>query len=120
MKQQIDNGYRVWTAKGKQVFAANLNKCHAVLWRPRPSPLLTKPQIRELKKRLPELIPAMEAHDEKLSSLFATGAAKARFLTKEAWEKYRASKAQEIADFKLRSFDLEKSIEIEVIEEIVA
>lgn len=92
----MENGYKLWSAAGQLLANVSVDQCYQVLWRPRPDPLLSKEQIREIKANIKEkYYKQFEMEDDEIKQSQLSGAAKERQNWKQQWLEFR-SKAKEI------------------------
>ena len=92
----MENGYRVFSAHGALLCSVSVEKLYQVLWRPRPSTLLTKEQIQKIKSELKEKYwKKFEAEDTEIQNTQLTGIAQERYQLVQEWKKYRAERMQE-------------------------
>jgi translation initiation factor 3 subunit B len=136
-KDQIDNGYKAWTCKGRLVHQEMINKCFQILWRPRPASMLATdhkdgeavPCVSCVRKTFKDKYSKrFEAADEELLQANLTGAAKERKIKRDEWrsilEQHRQLyQEQQAARRALRdgaaSDDDNDYVEVEVVEEVV-
>ena len=132
-RHQMENGFMLWDFKGDLISKQNQPRFTAFAWRPRPRSLLTKSQIKEIKKNLKTLAAKYEAEDAQSQEQSNTTATESKKKTMEEWVLYRV-KCQTALESKskLRESILKQSttpvsspakivqewIEDEVIEEI--
>ncbi|OZJ01882.1 hypothetical protein BZG36_05011 [Bifiguratus adelaidae] len=58
-----DHGYCIWDFKGQLLYKQNVDKFKQLLWRPRPSTLLTKEQQKKIRKNLRDYSKTFEEED---------------------------------------------------------
>eukprot|EP00455_Lapot_gusevi_P049428 TRINITY_DN7004_c0_g1_i2.p1 TRINITY_DN7004_c0_g1~~TRINITY_DN7004_c0_g1_i2.p1 ORF type:complete len:569 (+),score=157.84 TRINITY_DN7004_c0_g1_i2:105-1709(+) len=94
-RYQMENGYKVWTCKGKLAFQHMVDQLYQVLWRPRPPSLLSADQIKEIKRILRDkYFKKFEEADDEIRQSQLTGAAKERRMLRDQWRSYREEQAR--------------------------
>lgn len=98
-RYNIDNGYKVWNAKGKLVFTQMVDRCFQVLWRPRPPTLLSENQVKEIKRNAlkDKYSKKFDDADDDIRQTQLTGVTKERRDLRDQWRAYREAKAKEFA-----------------------
>jgi len=97
----MDNGYNLWSMQGQLLVQCKIDQCYQVMWRPRPTGLLSKEQIAQIKAELKEKYwHQFEKEDEAIRQSQLTGAAKEKAELKAAWKAYRQQKEKEIEEEK--------------------
>ena len=95
-KYTMDNGYNLWSMQGQLLAQVKIDNCYQVMWRPRPSNLLSKEQLAALKANLKEKYwHTFEKEDDLIRQSQLSGAAKERQELKAAWKAFRAAKDKE-------------------------
>ena len=61
---KVDNAYWMWNFQGKILKRANVDKFCQLTWRPRPPSLLTKNQLKDIKKNLKRYSDQFNAKDK--------------------------------------------------------
>jgi len=62
-KNQIENGYNIWTFQGKQIHHLSKEKFYQFIWRPRPPSLLTPQKLQEVNTNLSTYSKRYKAQD---------------------------------------------------------
>lgn len=88
-RHQIDNGFMLWDFKGDLISKQNQPRFTAFAWRPRPRTLLSKPQIKEIKKNMKTLSARYESEDAQSQEQSTASASETRKRTLEEWVLYR-------------------------------
>lgn len=131
-RHQMENGFMLWDLKGDLVSKQNQPRFTAFAWRPRPRSLLSRPQIKEIKKNMKTLSLKYEAEDAQTMEQSTSNASESKKKLMEEWVLYRVKcQAALETKTKLRESILKKGahpegdvkivqewIEDEVIEEI--
>ena len=95
----MDNGYNLWSMQGQLLSQVKVDNCYQVLWRPRPTNLLSKEQVAALKASLKEKYwSRFEKEDDAIRQSQLSGAAKERQELKAAWRAFRQAKEKEYAE----------------------
>jgi len=98
-KYTMDNGYNLWSMQGQLLSQVKVDNCYQVMWRPRPTQLLSKEQVAALKASLKEKYWArFEKEDDAIRQSQLSGAAKERAELKAAWRAFRQAKEKEFAE----------------------
>jgi translation initiation factor 3 subunit B len=106
-KYTMDNGYNLWSMQGQLLSQVKVDNCYQVMWRPRPSNLLSKEQIATLKQQLKEKYwNRFEKEDDAIRQSQLSGAAKERQELKSVWRAFRQLKEKEINEEKEMRRDL--------------
>eukprot|EP00088_Acartia_fossae_P013133 TRINITY_DN1682_c0_g1_i1.p1 TRINITY_DN1682_c0_g1~~TRINITY_DN1682_c0_g1_i1.p1 ORF type:complete len:705 (+),score=264.99 TRINITY_DN1682_c0_g1_i1:29-2116(+) len=122
---KVDNAYWIWSFQGKLLKRVNVDKYCSLSWRPRPPTLLSKEQIKDVKKNLKKYSDTFSLKDrQKLSKASKELMDKRRDLMdkfmeyrKQMQEKYSAMKQERIT---LRDgIDTDNIKESEMEEEVV-
>ena len=130
-KHQSDNGFMIWDFKGDLISRQSQPRFTAFSWRPRPRSLLSRAQIKEVKRNLKTLASKYEIEDAAKQEQTSLNASEKKKKAMDEWILYRV-KCQAIYESKnkLRDSLLTKKIsspdskivqewvEDEVIEEI--
>lgn len=133
-RHQMENGFMLWDFKGDLISKQNQPRFTAFAWRPRPRSLLTRAQIKEIKRNLKTLSAKYEAEDAQIQAQSSTNASESKKKTMEEWVLYRV-KTQVLLESKAKlresimgktgkavtsaaSTSVQEWIEDEVVEEI--
>jgi len=121
----MENGYHIYDFKGKQLFGVQLDKFYTFLWRPHPTTLLSKDQMREIRKNLKDYSSEFSRQDDLKDNKMSALILERRRQLMEDWLAYRRTKAAEYAAQKplrttIRGFDSDdEDGDTEVVEELV-
>lgn len=92
---KVDNAYWLWSFQGRLLQKQSLDRFCQLLWRPRPVSLLTKEQIREIKKNMKKYNVQFEIKDKMSQTKASKELIDKRQSMLEEFRKYRADKEQE-------------------------
>ena len=88
-KHQMENGFMLWDFKGDLISKQNQPRFTAFSWRPRPRSLLSRQQIKEVKRNLKTLSIKYEIEDAQNQAESSTNASESKKKTLEEWVMYR-------------------------------
>ncbi|KAI8811782.1 eukaryotic translation initiation factor eIF2A-domain-containing protein [Cladochytrium replicatum] len=92
---QNDTGFCIWSFAGQNLVRQNVATLKQFLWRPRPPTLLSKDQMKNIKKKLKDYSTVFDKVDAKAANQLSQEAAdKMRRLWNE-WQEYRARCAED-------------------------
>lgn len=103
-RHQMENGFMLWDFKGDLISRQNQPRFTAFSWRPRPRTLLSKSQIKEIKKNMKVLSAKYESEDAKSQEQSNTSATESKKKILEEWVLYRV-KSQAILESKTKLRD---------------
>uniref|UniRef100_T1IVX1 Eukaryotic translation initiation factor 3 subunit B n=1 Tax=Strigamia maritima TaxID=126957 RepID=T1IVX1_STRMM len=108
---KVDNSYWVWSFQGTLLQKVTMERFCQLLWRPRPTTLLTQDQIKEIRKNLKKYSVQFEM-DDRLRRTKASKELieKRRRLLKE-FEEYRQEKAEQFESLKERRLELRDNVD---------
>lgn len=86
---QTDTGYYIWTFQGKLVKRELQKSFFQLLWRPRPTSLLSKQKISSIKKNLKQYHADFEAEDRLAATAASEEVLRKRRELMEAWEDFQ-------------------------------
>lgn len=92
---KVDNAYWLWSFQGRLLQKQSLDRFCQLLWRPRPASLLTKEQIREIKKNMKKYAVQFEIKDKMSQTKASKELIDKRQKMLEEFRKYRADKEHE-------------------------
>lgn len=98
-KHQMENGFMLWDFKGDLISKQNQPRFTAFVWRPRPQTLLSRAQIKEVKRNLKTLSIKFEEEDARSQQQSHTNVTESKKKTLEEWVMYRL-KCQNALDAK--------------------
>merc|ERR1739848_100802 len=64
MGHKVDNAYWMWNFQGKILKRSNVDRFCQLVWRPRPPSLLSKEQLKDVKKNLKKYSDQFNAKDK--------------------------------------------------------
>ncbi|KAF9898492.1 Translation initiation factor 3 subunit b [Lobosporangium transversale] len=88
-RHTMENGYQLWDFKGQLLFKETLEKFKQLLWRPRPKTLLSKEQIKNIRKNLREYSARFDEQDMESSSQVSSAERQRRRRLIEEWANWR-------------------------------
>ncbi|KAF9585851.1 Translation initiation factor 3 subunit b [Lunasporangiospora selenospora] len=127
-RHTMENGYQVWDFKGQLLYKENLEKFKQLVWRPRPKTLLSKEQIKAIRKNLREYSARFEELDMASKTQVTDEVRKRRRDLMEDWTKWRKDVESELAYERsasgqqapvINSADEEAEVVDEWIEEVI-
>eukprot|EP00123_Amoebidium_parasiticum_P007701 comp18298_c0_seq1/m.19342 comp18298_c0_seq1/g.19342 ORF comp18298_c0_seq1/g.19342 comp18298_c0_seq1/m.19342 type:complete len:664 (-) comp18298_c0_seq1:915-2906(-) len=98
-RHQMENGYKIWSFQGRQLYNESLEKFYQFIWRPRPPTLLTDDEIKAVRKNLKtysikfdqeDLISGDKASKEQIEK------------RRKQWNDYQEFRKRSIAEYKER------------------
>lgn len=124
-KEDMENGYIIWDFRGRQIYATTMDKFYLFLWRPRPQTLLSKEQMKDVRRNLKEYSNEFSKMDDLKENKMSRIVLERRRQLIEEWREYRKRK---IAEFEqqhaertaIRGFESDnEDDEVEEVEEII-
>lgn len=95
-RETNDNGYKVWSAQGKELYNVQIPHCYQIQWRPRPSSPLTKEKqlhilstLKEEKKGAESYWSRFSKEDEVIHMSTQSDLVRERNMLKETWRAMR-------------------------------
>ncbi|KAG0253123.1 Translation initiation factor 3 subunit b [Mortierella polycephala] len=88
-RHTMENGYQIWDFKGQMLYKETLEKFKQLVWRPRPKTLLSKDQIKNIRKNLRDYSIRFEEQDMESSSLVSSAERQRRRQLLEEWSNWR-------------------------------
>lgn len=95
---KVDNAYWIWNFQGKIIKKATVDKFCQLTWRPRPPTLLSKEQLKDVKKNLKKYSDQFIAKDKMRLSKASKELVAKRQAMMEEYSAYRAKKTKEFDD----------------------
>ena len=86
-----DNGFAMWDFRGQQMFKRNIPKFKLFSWRPRPETLLSKDQIKNIRKNLKQYSEKFDEIDSKALGAADNQALAERTKLLNEWNSWRAA-----------------------------
>jgi len=108
---KVDNAYWMWNFQGKILKRANVDKFCQLLWRPRPPSLLSKEQLRDIKKNLKKYSVQFDAKDKMRQSKASKELIAKRNKLMSDYVAWRAKKNQAFEDSKDRRLELRGGVD---------
>ncbi|KAK9378692.1 uncharacterized protein V2V93DRAFT_375595 [Kockiozyma suomiensis] len=122
----LETGYMIWDLKGSLVREEHLERFKQFLWRPRPPTLLSKEQMREVRKNLREYSRVFEQEDLAEESQASKELIAQRVRLLEEWRAWRRAVVSEleaerggVLPLELRDSEKEDEVIEEIVEEVV-
>ena len=100
-RHQMENGFMLWDLKGDLVSKQNQPRFTAFSWRPRPRTLLSRQQVKEIKKNMKTLALKYEAEDAQTTEQTNSNVSESKKKMMEEWVLYRV-KAQAALESKAK------------------
>jgi len=113
---KVDNAYWMWNFQGKVLKRSQVEKFCQLVWRPRPPSLLSKEQMREVKKNLKKYSDQFSAKDKMRQSRASNELMAKRQALADDFAKYRATKDAEYAETMAKRLELRGSINMDSAE----
>ena len=108
---KVDNAYWMWNFQGKILKRANVDKFCQLLWRPRPPTLLSKEQLRDVKKNLKKYSVQFDAKDKMRQSKASKELVAKRQKLMSDYVAWRAKKNQEFEQTRARRLELRGGVD---------
>lgn len=105
-KTKNDTGYWIWSFQGKILKRVNLDNFAQLLWRPRPSSLLTLEQQKEIKKNLKKYYAQFESKDRMRMTKASKELIEKRATLMKTFEEYRQKRVEKYNEQKTRRLEL--------------
>ena len=110
---KVDNAYWMWNFQGKILKRANVEQFCQLTWRPRPPSLLSREQVKDIKKNLKRYSDQFTAKDRiKLSRASKELIAK-RQKSLEDYTSWRQRKTREFEENKARRLELRGGVDVD-------
>lgn len=103
---KVDNAYWVWTFQGRLLQKQSLDRFCQLQWRPRPPSLLTKEQLKDIKKNMKKYSTQFEIKDKMSQTKASKEMIEKRRKMLADFRQYRADKEQEYAQYRERRIAL--------------
>ncbi|KAL7752288.1 Translation initiation factor 3 subunit b [Sorochytrium milnesiophthora] len=123
--KQFDTGFILWEFSGQQLQKENVDQLKQAVWRPRPPTLLTKQQVKQIRKNLREYSRQFEEEDVLASSALSQAELEERKRLFDEWYAWRKSLQKQIDQLRAKRTEIhgssrpdEDTIE-EIVEEVV-
>ncbi|KAF9229402.1 translation initiation factor eIF-3b [Gyrodon lividus] len=99
-RHTLENGYAIWDFRGQEIEKHILDRFKQFIWRPRPRPLLTKEQQRQIRRNLKEYSRTFDEEDAAEESNVSAELIAHRKRLVDEWNAWRGRCKREIADEK--------------------
>ena len=99
-RHQLENGYAVWTFSGKELQKQVQDRFKQILWRPRPRTLLSKEQMKNVRRNLRDIGKQFEEEDAAEESNLALANREQYERALDEWRAYRARSKQELEELR--------------------
>jgi translation initiation factor 3 subunit B len=122
---QLENGYAIWDFRGQELTKQIQDRFKQFIWRPRPPTLLSKDQLKMIRRNLREFSRVFEEEDAAEESNVSAELIALRKRLVDEWNAWRALRKRELADERgyknnKRNSPSEEKEEIEVwVDEVI-
>ncbi|PWN45731.1 translation initiation factor eIF-3b [Ceraceosorus guamensis] len=99
-RHTLENGYAIWDFKGQELQKHVLDRFKQILWRPRPRSLLSKDQMKAVRRNLRDIGKQFEAEDEAEESQLALKNRELYERVLEEWRAWRSRAKKELAEMR--------------------
>merc|ERR1712034_13227 len=103
---KVDNAYFLWNFKGKILKRAVMDRFCQLVWRPRPPTLLSKEQLKEIKKNLKKCSDQFNAKDKMRQSRASKELIAKRQALADAFNNWRDQKIREYDESREKRIEL--------------
>ena len=107
----MDNAYWMWNFQGKILKRANVDKFCQLLWRPRPPTLLSREQLRDIKKNLKKYSVQFDAKDKMRQSKASKELVAKRNKLMSDYVAWRAKKNQAFEETRAKRLELRGGVD---------
>merc|ERR1719229_2118020 len=108
---KVDNAYWLWNFQGKILKRSSVEKFCQLVWRPRPPTLLSKEQIKEIKKNLKNYSKKFDDDDKMKIREISKELLEKRQNARSHFDTYRSKKTGEFKDQKDRRLQLRSGVD---------
>ncbi|XP_071954537.1 eukaryotic translation initiation factor 3 subunit B-like [Antedon mediterranea] len=108
---KVDNAYWMWSFQGKVLQKCTTDRFCQLLWRPRPPPVLTEEQIKDLKKNMKTYSKRYELKDRMSQSKASKEIIERRRVLMEEFENFKKQKEEQLAAEKKERLELRRGME---------
>jgi len=108
---KVDNAYWIWNFQGKILKKATVDKFCQLTWRPRPPTLLSKEQLKDVKKNLKKYSDQFIAKDKMRLSKASKELVAKRQAMMEEYSSYRTQKTKEFDALLARRLELRGGVD---------
>lgn len=99
-KQQMENGYHLFDFKGALLREEHIDRFKQFIWRPRPASLLSKEEIKKIRKNLREYSKQFDEEDELEASAANKEVVEARMRMLNEWKAWRQRAEQQLNTYR--------------------
>merc|ERR1712241_602512 len=103
---KVDNAYWMWNFQGKILKRSNVDRFCQLVWRPRPPSLLSKEQMKDVKKNLKKYSDQFNAKDKMRQSKASKELIAKRQTMMEDFSSWKERKAREFLETRARRIEL--------------
>jgi len=103
---KVDNAYWLWNFQGKILKRSQVEKFCQLVWRPRPASLLSKDQLKEIKKNLKKYSDQFNAKDKMRQSRASKELIAKRQALSDAFNNWRDQKIRQYDDMREKRIEL--------------
>jgi len=114
---KVDNAYWIWNFQGKIMKRITIDKFCELSWRPRPATLLSKDQIKDIKKNLKKYSDQFNAKDKVRQSKASKELMMKRSKLRATFLEYREEKEEQYAMSLDRRMELRNGVDTDNIDE---
>jgi len=114
---KVDNAYWIWNFQGKIMKRVTIDKFCELSWRPRPATLLSKEQIKDIKKNLKKYSDQFNAKDKVRQSKASKELMMKRSKLRTMFLEYREEKEEQYAMSLDRRMELRNGVDTDNIDE---
>lgn len=114
---KVDNGYWIWNFQGKILKRVALNKFCQLCWRPRPPTLLSKDQLKEIKKNLKKYSDQFIVKDKMRHSRASKELMEKRRESMAKFQEYREKREREYLELRDRRISLRNGVDTDNMDE---
>lgn len=94
---QLENGYAIWDFRGQELEKHILDRFKQFVWRPRPRTLLTKEQLRQIRRNLKEYSRTFDEEDAAEESNVSAELIAQRKRLVDEWNAWRIRAKEDVA-----------------------
>merc|ERR1739844_839446 len=113
---KVDNAYWLWNFQGKILRRSTVEKFCQLVWRPRPPTLLSKEQLKDVKKNLKKYSDQFNAKDEMRQSRASKELVAKRQALADAFNNWRGQKIREYEETREKRLELRGGVDHDDLE----
>merc|ERR1719310_181875 len=110
---KVDNAYWMWNFQGKILKRSTVEKFCQLVWRPRPPSLLSKEQLKDIKKNLKKYSDQFNAKDKMRQSRASKELIAKRQALFDAFNNWRQQKVREFEETREKRVELRGGIDVD-------